>query len=150
MAKSRHLYPKFIDFIREAVSELEAKGNEVEIIGIFYHLGENDMSFHPYRKQAAERLQAIIAQSRRDLGKPGLKWYVSQQPPTDDKRVNSIDVTSEIERVATADRHLIHIKAFDLPREERKLVITTAGIVQLGKLIATSYLEHEKQGENKN
>ncbi|MDB4713066.1 sialate O-acetylesterase, partial [bacterium] len=75
MAKSRHIYPEFIDFLKEAVQELEAKGHEVELTGIFYHLGENDMSFHPYRKQAADRLETIIAQSRKDLERPALKWY---------------------------------------------------------------------------
>jgi len=143
MAKSRHLYPKFIDFIKEAVQELEAKGHEVELTGIFYHLGENDMSFHPYRKQAAERLQAIIAQSRKDLERPALKWYVSQQPPTDDKRVNNIDVVANVAMAAAADPTLIHLKAFNLPPQEKKLVISTAGIVELGEFIAKSYLGHQ-------
>ena len=140
MAKSRHIYPGFIGFIKEAVRELEAKGNKVELAGIFYHMGENDMSFHPYRKQAAERLQAIIAQSRTDLGKPGLKWYVSQQPPTDDKRVNNVDVVADVSAAAAADPHMIHVKAFDLPPQEKKLVITTEGIVRLGEFIARAYL----------
>ena len=143
MAKSRHLYPKFIDFIKEAVQELEAKGHEVELTGIFYHLGENDMSFHPYRKQAADRLQAIIAQSRKDLERPALKWYVSQQPPTDDKRVNNIDVVANVAMAAAADPTLIHLKAFNLPPQEKKLVISTAGIVELGEFIAKSYLGHQ-------
>ena len=140
MAKSRHLYPDFIGFIKETVRELEAKGNKVELAGIFYHMGENDMSFHPYRRQAAERLQAIIGKSRIDLGKPGLKWYVSQQPPTDDKRVNNVDVVADVSAAAAADPHLIHLKAFDLPPQEKKLVITTEGILQLGELIARGYL----------
>ena len=143
MAKSRHIYPEFIDFIKESVEELEAKGHEVELIGIFYHLGENDMSFHPYRKQAAERLQAIIAQSRKDLERPVLKWYVSQQPPTDDKSVNNIDVVANIAMAAAADPTLIHLKAFNLPSQEKKLVISTAGIVELGEFIAKSYLGHQ-------
>ena len=140
MAKSRHLYPDFIGFIKETVRELEAKGNKVELAGIFYHMGENDMSFHPYRRQAAERLQAIIGKSRIDLGKPGLKWYVSQQPPTDDKRVNNVDVVTTVAAAASADPAMIHLKAFDLPAQEKKLVITTEGIVQLGELIARGYL----------
>ena len=143
MAKSRHLYPKFISFIKEAVKELESKGHEVELAGIFYHLGENDMSFHPYRKQAAERLQAIIAQSRKDLERPALKWYVSQQPPTDDKSVNNIDVVANIAMAAAADPTFIHLKAFNLPPQEKKLVISTAGIVELGEFIAKSYLGHQ-------
>ena len=143
MAKSRHLYPKFINFTKEAVQELETKGHEVELVGIFYHLGENDMSFHPYRKQAAERLQAIIAQSRKDLERPALKWYVSQQPPTDDKSVNNIDVVANIAMAAAADPTFIHLKAFNLPPQEKKLVISTAGIVELGEFIAKSYLGYQ-------
>ena len=143
MAKSRHIYPKFIGFIKEAVQELEAKGHEVELTGVFYHLGENDMSFHPYRKQAAERLEAIIAQSRKDLGRPALKWYVSQQPPTNDKSVNNIDVVANVDMAAVADPTLIHLKAFNLPSQEKKLVISTAGIVELGEFIAKSYLGHQ-------
>ena len=143
MAKSRHLYPKFIGFIKEAVQELEDKGHEVELTGIFYHRGENDMSFHPYRKQAAKRLQSIIEQSRKDLAQPILKWYVSQQPPTDDKRVNNIDVVANVAAAAEADPAFIHLKAFNLPPQEKKLVITTEGIVQLGEFIAKGYLNNK-------
>ena len=140
MAKSRHLYPKFISFIKEAVKELESKGHEVELAGIFYHLGENDMSFHPYRKEAAKRVQTIIAQSRKDLGQPKLTWYVSQQPPTDVERLNNLDVVADMAKAAAADSGFIHLKAFNLPPQEKKLVITTEGIVQLGEVIAKGYL----------
>jgi hypothetical protein len=149
-AVSRNIYHRFIGFVEEATRELEEKGHQVELAGIFYHLGENDMSFGPYRRDAAKRLQSIVRQSRQDLDLPALNWFVSQQPPTDDERVNSIDVVSEIEQVASEDGHLIHIKAFDLPVQEKKLVITTAGIVQLGELIAAGYLKHEKQTKNTN
>ena len=142
MAEDRHLYPRFISFINESMKELSDKGNEVETAGIFYHLGENDMSFHPYRKQAAERLQAIINQSRKDLSMPGLKWFVSQQPPTDDKRVNNLDVVADVEKVAAADEAIIHLKAFDLPAQEKKLVINTSGIVRLGEFLAKGYLKN--------
>ena len=140
-AKTRHVYPRFLAFVHRSMQELREKGHEVELAGIFYHLGENDMSFHPYRRQAAERLASIVAQSRMDLDLPDLRWFVSQQPPTDHERVNSIDVTADIEKLAEADPHLIHIKAFDLPGREQNLVITTEGIVELGKLLADSYLD---------
>ena len=140
MAKSRHLYPKFISFIKEAVKELESKGHEVELAGIFYHLGENDMSFHPYRKEAAKRVRTIISRSRKDLGQPKLKWYVSQQPPTDVERLNNLDVVADMAKAAAADSGFIHLKAFNLPPQEKKLVITTEGIVQLGEVIAKGYL----------
>ena len=143
MAKTRHIYPDFITFIKEALKELRDKGHEVELAGIFYHLGENDMSMGSYRENAAKWLHSTIVQSRQDLAMPALKWFVSQQPPTDDKGVNSIDVTAALEKVAAADSGLIHIKAFNLPRQEKKLVIDTSGIVQLGELIARRYLAQE-------
>jgi hypothetical protein len=143
MAKSRNIYPNFIAFIRESIKELTDKGHEVELAGIFYHLGENDMSFHPFRANAAKQLASLVAGSRRDLALPGLRWFVSQQRPTDDAQVNDIDVTAAIEKLAGTDDDLIHIKAFDLPKQEEKLVITTPGIVVLGEIIAESYLKHQ-------
>ena len=46
-----------------------------------------------------------------------------------------------IEEVAAADENLIHIKAFDLPEQEKKLVIDTAGVLRLGELLAEVYLK---------
>jgi len=143
LAKTRHLYPQFIAFIKESIQDLRGKGHEVELAGVFYHVGENEMSMPPYRKNAPKWLRSTIAQSRQDLALPALKWYVSQQPPTNHKRVNSIDVTTELEGIAAADSNLIHIKAFDLPKQDKKLVIDTAGIVRLGELIAESYLKQQ-------
>ena len=140
MAKTRNLYPKFIAFVKESLTELEAKSHEVDLAGILYHLGENDMSFHPYRKDAATRLQAIVEQSRKDLNLPKLKWYVSQQPPTDVERLNNLDVTSNVAKVAAADTEIFHLKAFDLPPQEKMLVVTTEGIVQLGEFLAENSL----------
>lgn len=141
VAETRNIYPRFIAFVQESVQELREKGHEVELAGVFYHLGENDMSMPSYRKSTPQWLQATIAQSRTDLAMPSLKWYVSQQPPTDHERVNSIDVTTELEQIAAADDDLVHIKAFHLPEQEKKLVIDTAGILRLGELMAESYVE---------
>ncbi len=141
-AKDLNLYPKFVAFIQQSIKELQAKGHRVELAGIFYHVGENDMSFGPYRSNSAKWLQSTIVQSRQDLALPSLKWYISQQPPTDEKGLNSIDVTANLAAIAAADPAFIHIKAFNLPPQKEQLVITTEGIVQLGELLAHSYLEH--------
>jgi hypothetical protein len=141
-AKDRNLYAPFIAFIKESIQELQAKGHQVELAGIFYHVGENDMSFGPYRREAGKWLQSTVAKSRQDLALPSLKWYVSQQPPTDEKGLNRIDVTAKLAAIAAADPAFIHLKAFSLSPQEEKLVITTAGIVQLGELLAQSYLAH--------
>ena len=142
-AKSRNLYPAFLAFIRDSIQELENRGHEVELAGVFYHLGENDMSWRPFRQAAPKRLMSFVTQSRKDLSLPALKWYVSQQPPTDDKRVNRIDVTAELETVVGSDKNLVLIKAFDLPEQEKKLVIDARGIVWLGEKIARQYLDKQ-------
>ena len=140
-AKSRNVYPAFVAFVREAMDEIKQHGNEVELAGVFYHVGENDMAFGAYRQLAAARIASLVAQSRQDLSLPTLRWFVSQQPPTDDEGLNRIDVTGDLAKLAAADAQLIHIKAFDLPPQEQKLVISTAGIVALGELLADRYLK---------
>ena len=141
VAKARNLYPSFIEFIKNAVKELEAKGHEVELAGIVYHVGENDMSWGPFRKSAPQRVVSLINQSRIDLSSPELHWLVSQQAPTDDKQVNEIDVTGQLEKLLAADSHTEHIKIFDLPTQEKQLVIDSKGIVWLGEQMAKRYLE---------
>jgi len=140
-AKDLNLYESFIIFIRDAIRDLKDQGHPVELTGIFYHVGENDMAYYPYRKEAAKWLQSTVAQSRQDLGLPLLKWYVSQQSPPDHKRLLSIDITADLAAIATSDQAFIHLKAFDLPPQDESLVLNTAGIVELGELLGRSYIE---------
>ncbi|MGK0197644.1 MAG: hypothetical protein ACI91J_000912, partial [Yoonia sp.] len=71
-----------------------------------------------------------------------LGCFVSKQPPTDHERVKKIDVTAGFEKLAVEDPYFIHIKAFNLPPQEKQLVINTAGIIRLGELLAESFLEN--------
>jgi Carbohydrate esterase, sialic acid-specific acetylesterase len=141
-AKDRNLYKPFVAFIQESIQELQDHDHQVKLAGIFYHTGENDMSFGAYRKNASKWLQSTIAQSRLDLALPSLKWHVSQQPPPDDQGLDEIDVTANLSALSVIDPNFIHLKAFHLLPQEEKLVITTAGIVQLGEMLADCYLEH--------
>ena len=141
VAKSRNLFPSFVRFVRDAIEDLEQRGHTVELAGVWYHVGENDMSWGPFRRGAAERVEELIQGSRKSLELPQLTWWVSQQPPTDDERVNRIDVTSQLEAVLSRDPRVRHIKVFDLPPQERKLVIDTEGIVWLGKTIGAQAAE---------
>ena len=142
-ALSRHLYPQFVQFVENAIQELQQKGHRVDLEGIFYHVGENEMSMPPYRRQASQWLEATIKQSRIDLKRPNLPWYVSQQVPTDHERVNNIDVTSEIEKLADSDKNLVVINAFELPPQEKKLVLNTLGIIRLGEILGETYLNKQ-------
>ncbi|HIE71511.1 MAG TPA: hypothetical protein EYP98_15795 [Planctomycetes bacterium] len=138
VAKSRNLYPQLLAFVRDSVAELKAKGHRVNLRGIYYHLGENDMSWNPFRRGAAKRLQALVTEIRKDLKMPKLVWVVSQQRPTDQKDLNKIDVVADVAAVAAADPHMTHLRVFDLPPQEKKLVLDTAGVVRLGELLAGS------------
>lgn len=141
-AQDCNLYDAFVAFIKESIRELEAKGHPVELAGICYHIGENDMAFGPYRRDAARWLHSTINQSRKDLSLPALKWHISQQPPPDQEGLQKIDITASLAAIAASDTAFIHVKAFNLPPQEEKLVLNTVGIVKLGELLARSYIEH--------
>lgn len=139
-AKDMHVYNRFIDFVRDAIKDLKDRGHPVEVAGIFYHVGENETAFNPYRRDAAKWLQSTVARGRQDLSMPTLKWHVSQQQPFDQKGLNNIDITANLAALAAADPAFIHVKAFGLPPQKDKLVITAAGVVALGELLARSYI----------
>lgn len=140
VAVTRNLYPRFIEFVKASIKELRSKGYRVDLEGVFYHVGENDMSFGPFRRGAAGHIGQLIEASRKDLKEPKLHWYVSQQPPTDHKDVNGIDVMSEVAALAAADRYTFHVPTEGLPPQEKQLVISTEGIVALGAWLAEAYL----------
>ncbi|MEY4566481.1 MAG: hypothetical protein RLY14_1451 [Planctomycetota bacterium] len=140
-AKDLNLYSDFITFIREAIQDLEDRGHSVEVAGVFYHVGENDMAFYPYRKDAAKWLRSTIVKSREDLLLPDLRWYISQQLPPDEEGLNRADVTAELARLQKEVQGIVHIRAFDLPPQKEKLVFDSAGVVMLGELLARGYLD---------
>ncbi len=140
-ANDLNLYPKFLIFVRNTIKELEANGNRVEVAGVFYHLGENDMAYRPYRKKTANWLKSTIEQSRSDLSLPQLKWFVSQQLPPNENDLAAVDIVADIAALADGDPFIRHIKAFDLPPQKEKLVLDTAGVLRLGELMAGAYLE---------
>ena len=97
--------------------------------------------------------RAIACKQRHDIQLVGkiecCYWFVSQQEPTDDERVNAIDAVAAVEAVAAADPRLIHVKAFGLPGREKKLVISTKGIVALGELLAERFLAQSSSARQK-
>ena len=145
MAKSRNLYPAWIDFIQTAISDLEKRGHGVEIAAILYHVGENDMSFGPFRKSAPKHLRNLVESTRKDLGLPDLRWIVSQQTPTQDERVSEIDVVADIAEIAEDDRYMMHVTHLELPPQEKQLVINTAGIIRLGEVLAEAFQESQSR-----
>ena len=140
MAKSRNLYQKFIAFTRQSIKELQSAGHTVELAGIFYHVGENDMSWGPFRKMSATRVRELVQASRTDLDQPELHWFISQQPPTDDKRVNNIDALAKMKEQFSSDPNCTLLQWTDMPPQPKKLVLNTEGVVWLGDQLAKSWL----------
>ncbi len=118
----------------------------MELAGVFYHVGENEMSMPPYRQERAQ----VAAVDR--FARVVRIWRCPHSNGTSANSrlpMTSVSIPSmspaELERIAAADSNLIHIKAFDLPKQEKKLVIDTAGIVRLGEVIAENYLQAASQ-----
>jgi hypothetical protein len=139
-ATDQNQYRPFIDFITQSVKELESKGHQVELVGIFYHVGENDMAYGPYRRQISKWLKETVSQSRIDLADPKLKWFVSQQAPSEAIGPREPKIEDELAAMAAADSSFIHIPTTDLPPQREKIVITTPGTIKLGEILARSYI----------
>ena len=144
VAKERNLYPAFRAFVRGSMEAIREAGARPRLAGVIYHVGENDMSFHPFRKEAAERLLAIISTLRSELGEPELPWFISQQPPTDHEGVNSVDVVADMAALAKDDPHTHHRLMIDLPPQPKQLVFDTAGVIRLGERWADWVVETGK------
>lgn len=140
-AHARDLYADFIAFVEASLEAVEREGSAVELAGIVHHLGENDMSFHPYRREAARRIGALIEQSRADLGRPELRWFLSQQHPTEHESVDEVDVLADVAALAEGDPFTVHLPALESPPQEKLLVLDTAGVVWLGEWLAERVLD---------
>lgn len=134
-AKARNLHPAFVDFVKDAVADLEGRGHGVRVT-VVYHVGENDMSWGPFRRGAPERVAAFIAGTREALGRPGLRWCLSQQPPTDHPDVNGFDPVAPLAALAAGDDQVVHVLHADIPEQAEQLVLDTRGIMWLGDRLA--------------
>ena len=140
-AKSRNLYPAFLQFIRESEQQLKDRGHEVELAGIFYHVGEKRHVMGAVSRRSSQACDvthrssaSAIADSRTLSGMSG------QQPPTNDESVNRIDSMAMISKAAAGDPNIIHIRLTDLPPQREQLVIEAEGTVWLGERLAKEFL----------
>lgn len=140
IAKDRDLYKKFIAFVEDCVGDLKDKGHDVELSGIVYHMGENDMCIHGYKKNAVSGLASIIKQSRVDLDSPDLQWLVSLQAPFPNENLSKIDVRAELRELAANDVHLNALMMDDDFPLDRNLLMNASGVKRLGELLAQEAL----------
>ncbi len=139
-ATDQNQYKPFINFIKQSIKELQAKGHQVDLAGIFYHVGENDMAYGPYRRQISKWLIATVNQSRIDLSIPKLKLFVSQQTPSEASGAGEVNLADQLAQIASSDPSFIVVPTTDLPPQREKIVLTAPGIVKLGELLASRYL----------
>ena len=81
----------------------------------------------------------MAEQSRVDLDMKNLKWV--RQPTTTNKHreLKQIRSSCPIEKLASQDEFIFHIKAFDLPKQPKRLVLDSRGIVALGTKLADAF-----------
>ena len=143
VAKARNLRPDFVAFVQASMAAVREAGARPRLAGIVYHVGENDMSWHPFRQGAPERVAAMIAGLRKDLDTPDLPVFISQQPPTDHESVNNVDVVAAMAAMAAADPNTHHRLMAGFPPQDRQLVLDTEAVIWLGRAMADWVAEVE-------
>ena len=72
------MYPLTLQWIRDALADLEQQGIKYRLEGFLWHQGENDMFDEEYMKNYGRNLKNFLASWRRDLNVPGLRFYVGE------------------------------------------------------------------------
>ena len=134
----RNLYPKFTAFIRDAIEDLTRLGYDCTLEGIFWHTGENDTYFGPYRSKNAAWMQKLITQTRLDFKQPALPWFISEQHPAAIwKNIDAINTA--LNDMAQSEKEVVVVKTAHLPHE--RLHFGTKGTLLLGEEFADAYLK---------
>ena len=132
----RNLYPKFSTFVREALDDLVRRGHECSLEGVFWHTGENDTYFTPYRQNYVVWMQRCIFQVRQDFKSPNLPWFISEQHPAAIWK-NSDDINESLRAMAQSEKGVIMVTTSQLPHERRHF--GTKGTLLLGEEFAEAY-----------
>jgi len=132
----RNLYPRFSAFVREALDDLARRGHECTLEGVFWHTGENDTYFAPYRRNYAVWMQRCISQVRRDFKRPNLPWFISEQHPAAIWK-NSDEINGSLRAMAESETGVIMVTTSQLPHERTHF--GTKGTLLLGEEFAKAY-----------
>jgi hypothetical protein len=72
------MYPLALDWVRSSLAALDERGMPYRIEGFLWHQGENDMFDEEYMSAYGKNLENFLARWRRDLGEPGLRFYIGE------------------------------------------------------------------------
>ncbi len=134
----RNLYPKLISFVRSAQEDLQQRGFECSLEGIFWHTGENDTYFGPYSQNSAKWMKQLIDQFRADVKQPDVPWFISEQHKNAPWR-NIEPVNAALNEMARNDPRVTIIKTSALPHA--RLHFGTKGTLLLGEEMAQAYFK---------
>jgi hypothetical protein len=138
-AATRNLFAPFVAFVREALADLQRRGQPARLAGIVHHVGENDLAYGPYRREVGKGVAALIAGVRQQLALPELRWFVSVQHASDHEGVQAIDVVRELRTLAEADPHLRVVEVGAPPTAQpHAVVFDAAATVWLGSTLAAA------------
>jgi len=142
----RGMYSKTLAFVTESLDELKKKGyDNYKIEGIFWHQGEHDTYYHPYRKNYRQALSRLIRQLRQNLNVPDLKWFICEQSIKSPWGKDNIEfMNAELQAVADGDPHIWLIPTSELPHT-RRIHFGAEGTLKLGERMAEQYLSTLKK-----
>lgn len=134
----RNLYPKLIAFVRAAQDDLNHRGYECRLEGVFWHPGENDTFFGPYAQKQSQWLKQLIDQTRVDLKQPDLRWFISKQHQSAPWGHLEL-VNTALDELAKTDARITIIETSHLPHGRHHF--GTKGTLALGDEMAAVYLK---------
>ncbi|MFT5051834.1 MAG: hypothetical protein ACI8QZ_003263 [Chlamydiales bacterium] len=138
---SRPRYAAAVSFIEQALADLEAEGLNPVIEAVVWLPGEHDAWWGPFRNQYATHLTALVAGLRTDLGTPALQWWVAELSDSLMWGSTNLDqLDAQIQSVANTDPSLWFVDTDGLSVPAQSPTFGTGGVLQLGDLMAESYL----------
>src|SRR5262249_19839014 len=72
------MYPLALQWIRNALADLEKQGMKYRLEGLMWHQGENDMFNQEYMDNYGRNLKNFLTSWRRDLNAPELRFYIGE------------------------------------------------------------------------
>ena len=137
--KGRDIYKKFVTFITESIKELEEKGQQVELAGVFFHIGENDMALNMNKKPYVKWMEELITGARKDLNRQDLKWFFVEQKQLDYRDLMKYDIVPKLKELADKSTHTRYISTTALQTDF--ICLRAENMVKLGELMARESLK---------
>ena len=135
---NRPVYARALETIQEALTDLRKRGFKPRLEAVFWHHGENECYYTPFRRRYASIFERVVATLRSDLERPDLDWIValhSDRSPWGEENVR--EMNESLRAVSDRDSHLSIFETSDL--SHARIHFGTEGTVELGRRFAERY-----------